>query len=96
MVACYAVSCNNTLLFNIKFKKVMHYIQNLEKIPFLKVLKDCSDDYEPSPQIIVTSGQLRVLKQRDKCTYLHLYFSSYSLIEKEENTKNVFLGVNYV
>ena len=77
MVACYSVSCNNNLLFNIKFKKKSYTkFKILKKIPFLKVLKDGSEYYEPPPPpFIVTRGQLRALKQRDKSIYTYLRLS---------------------
>jgi hypothetical protein len=69
----------------------MHYIQNLEKNPFLKALKGCSDDYEPSPLIIVTGGYLRALKQRDKCIYICLSLRTPSYKKRKKTQKVCFL-----
>ena len=57
----------------------MHYIQNLEKNPFLKALKGCSDDYEPSPPNYCDRWASKVPQAKGQM-YLHLSFSSHSFI----------------
>jgi len=67
----------------------------LKKNPFLKVLNDCSDDYEQPPCNYRDSRAAEGPQAKGQ-VYLLLSFSSHSFIKKDENTKIVFRGVNYV